>query len=96
MTPWAAVTAKSDILIHMTEVTATDAARKFSDLLDAVEHQGVHFTVIRHGRVVARIEPVGPGDGARLKQALTSHPPDDDWSDDLSRVRSLLDLRPSR
>jgi len=94
--PGSPITETSDILIHVPEVTATDAARKFSDLLDAVEHQGVHFTVIRHGRVVARIEPVGPGDGARLKEALASHPPDDDWSGDLSRVRSLLDLRPSR
>lgn len=41
----------------MREITATAAARGFSDLLDAVEHKGEEFEVTRHGRVVAVIKP---------------------------------------
>jgi hypothetical protein len=28
------------------EITATDAARNFADLLDAVEHRGEHFGLL--------------------------------------------------
>ncbi|MBA2317940.1 MAG: type II toxin-antitoxin system prevent-host-death family antitoxin, partial [Euzebyales bacterium] len=34
----------------MADVSATDAARNFADLLDAVE-RGAQFTIIRRGRV---------------------------------------------
>jgi antitoxin (DNA-binding transcriptional repressor) of toxin-antitoxin stability system len=37
------------------EVSATDAARNFSKILDAVEHRGEHFTIIRRGKVVAQL-----------------------------------------
>lgn len=76
----------------MPDVTATDAARRFSDLLDAVEHSGEHFTVIRHGRAVAHIEPVPAGAGADLKAVLRSHRPDKGWADQLDEVRDLLEV----
>lgn len=41
----------------MTTITARDASRGFSTLLDRVEHDGEEFTVERDGRVVARIVP---------------------------------------
>ncbi len=76
----------------MPDVTATDAARRFSDLLDAVEHNGEHFTVIRHGRAIAHIEPVRTGGGADLKQVMKQHRPDKAWAAQLHEVRDLLEV----
>ena len=44
----------------MTEVTATEASRRFADLLDGVEHRGERYTIVRRGRVIAQLEPVMP------------------------------------
>lgn len=71
----------------MTEISATDASKRFADLLDAVEHRGETFTVIRRGRVVATIAPARQGNGADLRRILNEHPPDDAWRQD------TLDLR---
>ena len=40
----------------MTEVNATSAARNFAELLDAVEHRGERFTIVRRGKVIAQLE----------------------------------------
>lgn len=73
----------------MAEITATEAARNFADLLDAIEHRGEHFTITRRGRVIAQLEPVAGGRGADVKRVLTAHRPDPDWADDLATVRGL-------
>jgi prevent-host-death family protein len=78
--------------LSTTEVTATEAARRFADLLDAVEHRGERFTVTRHGRVVAHIEPVTRGRGAEVKALLRRNRPDPGWRDDLDAVRDLLEV----
>lgn len=44
----------------MVEITATEAARRFSGLLDEVEHAGRRFTVSRGGAPVATIGPATP------------------------------------
>ncbi|MDH4277588.1 MAG: type II toxin-antitoxin system Phd/YefM family antitoxin [Acidimicrobiia bacterium] len=77
----------------MPDVSATDAARKFSDLLDAVEHRGERFTVIRRGKVVARIEPVEVHTGAVAKDLLKRHTVDGGWAGDLAELRDLLELQ---
>lgn len=41
----------------MAEVTATEAARTFADLLDAVEHRGERFTIVRRAKAIARLQP---------------------------------------
>ncbi|HRW18154.1 MAG TPA: type II toxin-antitoxin system prevent-host-death family antitoxin [Dermatophilaceae bacterium] len=41
----------------MTTISARDASRGFSALLDRVEHDGEEYTVERDGRAVARIVP---------------------------------------
>jgi prevent-host-death family protein len=69
------------------EISATDASKRFADLLDAVEHRGETFTVVRRGRVVATIAPARSGSGADLRRILTEHPPDDRWADDLRDLR---------
>ncbi len=71
----------------MAEISATDASKRFADLLDAVEHRGETFTVVRRGRVVATIAPARRGTGADLRRILTELPPDDRWADDLQDLR---------
>jgi prevent-host-death family protein len=80
----------------MPEVTATDAARNFADLLDAVEHQGERFVVVRRGRAVAEIHPMNSGRGADVKAMLRRHPLDTKWSKDLAAVRALLEVEDRR
>lgn len=76
----------------MPDVTATEAARNFADLLDAIEHRHERFTIIRRGRAIAQLEPVSRGRGSDLKELLRRHTPDADWSADLTAVRELLTL----
>lgn len=71
----------------MSEISATDASKRFADLLDAVEHRGETFTVVRRGRVVATIAPARRRTGADLRRILAEHPPDDRWADDLRELR---------
>jgi prevent-host-death family protein len=79
----------------MTEISATDASKRFADLLDAVEHRGETFTVVRRGRVVATIAPARSGSGADLRRILHAHPPDDRWGDDLRELRRFTGDAPA-
>jgi prevent-host-death family protein len=74
------------------EVSATDAARSFADLLDAVEHRGERFTIVRRGKAIAQLEPTTRGSGAEAKARLGRHRPDRAWADDLRAIRELLEL----
>jgi prevent-host-death family protein len=76
----------------MSEVSATDAARKFADLLDAVEHRGERFTIVRRGRAVAHLEPVRGGSGAGVKEILRRHQRDRDWAPELAALRDLVEV----
>lgn len=78
----------------MPEISATDAARGFADVLDAVEHRGTRYTIVRRGRPVAHIVPIAPGRGADVKALLRRHHPDVEWADQLSELRDLLDVEP--
>lgn len=80
----------------MPDVSATDAARNFADLLDALEHRGEHFTIVRRGRPVAHLEPIRPGAGGEVKALLRRHRSDPSWVSDLDEVRSLLELEDRR
>jgi prevent-host-death family protein len=76
----------------MPDVSATDAARNFADLLDAVEHRGEHFTIVRRGKAVASLEPTSQGRGSDVKAVLMRHRPDADWRRDLDAVRTLVEI----
>lgn len=76
----------------MPEVSATEAARNFSDLLDAVEHRGEHFAIVRRGKVVAQLDPVQSGRGAEVKALLRHHRRDPNLADDVASVRGLLEI----
>lgn len=79
----------------MAEISATDASKRFADVLDAVEHRGETFTVVRRGRTVATIAPVRRGRGADLRRILAEHPPDDDWAEDLRELRRFAGTAPT-
>lgn len=84
--------ANSDNLIFVTDVTATDAARNFADLLDAIEHRGEQFTIVRRGKAIAQLTPMHDGLGTDVKALLRRHRPDRTWANDLSDVRGLLEV----
>jgi prevent-host-death family protein len=80
----------------MADVSATEAARSFSKLLDDVEHDGRSFTIVRHGRPVAHLEPVAAGAGLAVKELLRAHRPDPGWRAELDEVRALVELEDDR
>jgi prevent-host-death family protein len=61
----------------MKTMTATEASRHFSDLLDAVE-RGETITIVRGNHSVAEIGPARRRTGADLRSALADVPPPDD------------------
>ena len=79
----------------MSTISATDAARKFSDLLNRVRYQGATFDITRGGEVVARIVPAVPALTVRIEefdQLLAAVPrldPEDAarFEDDLAAIR---------
>ena len=77
----------------MPEISATDAGRNFADLLDAIEHRGEHFTIVRRGKVIAHLEPVSRGRGAAVKRLLGEHRADPAWTDDLGAVRKMVEMQ---
>lgn len=83
---------ESDNLIHMPDISATEAARRFSDVLDSVEHQGQHYTIVRHGKAVAHLEPVSKGVGSDVKGMLLEHGVDKSWAMELTELRGLIEI----
>jgi prevent-host-death family protein len=73
----------------MITVTATHAARNFSDILDAVEH-GETVVVTRDGVPVGRFTPERSTSADRLKAALQEHPADAGFADDLATAHADL------
>jgi prevent-host-death family protein len=60
----------------MRTITATEASRNFSDLLDAIE-RGETVTITRGNHPVAEIGPARRRRGADLRTALDEIPPPD-------------------
>jgi antitoxin (DNA-binding transcriptional repressor) of toxin-antitoxin stability system len=71
-------------------MTATEAARRFSELLDAVERQGETFVVVRRGRAVASIGPTSGADGREVKAILREDGADSAWASELRALRESL------
>lgn len=76
----------------MPDISATEAARHFSDMLDSVEHEKRHYTIVRHGKAVAYLEPVPKGHGSDVKTMLANHDADESWAKELSELRSLIEI----
>ena len=49
-------------------ITATEAARSFSDVLNRVRYQGAEFDIVRGNEVVARLIPAAPTGGVDLNR----------------------------
>lgn len=75
----------------MKQLSATDASRRFSEVLDDVERAGESYIVVRHGRPIATIGPATGGTGKALKEALRAHRPDDAWADELRELRENIE-----
>jgi prevent-host-death family protein len=74
----------------MRTMTATEASRRFSDLLDAIE-RGETITITRGHRPVAEIGPARRRTGADLRAALAStEPPDEKFTKDIAEAVALL------
>jgi prevent-host-death family protein len=79
------------------EITATDATRHFSRLLDEIERDAVSFTVTRRGRPVAAFGPVKPRSltVAQLLERLRGAPrPDAGFAPDVEQARHALGAMP--
>jgi len=75
----------------MTTVTARDASRGFSALLDHVEHDAEEYTVVRDGRVIARIVPATARTAAGFFTRRAGRAAlDDDFAADAVSARDLL------
>lgn len=76
----------------MPDISATEAARHFADLLDGVEHRGEHYRIVRRGKAIAHLEPTTSGRGSDVKALLRRNRPDTAWARELRDVRDLLDI----
>lgn len=74
----------------MKDLSATEASRRFSEILDSVEHDGESYVIRRHGRPVARIEPVQRPNGAAVIELLRRYKPDKSWAKELKELRDSL------
>src|SRR5260370_37524263 len=74
----------------MRTMTATEASRHFSDLLDAVE-RGETVTILRGSHPVAEIGPAHRRTGADLRTALEGTPPPDEaFARDISAALAVV------
>ena len=76
----------------MVKLTATDAARSFSEVLNRVA-AGEEFEIVRNGATVAVLSPpkarsLAPGRFHELLRSLP--PPDDGFAADLREIRSSV------
>lgn len=70
----------------MRTITATEASRRFSDLLDAIE-AGESVTVTRGNRAIAEIRPARRRSGRDLREALVGIPaPDEQFVADVTEA----------
>lgn len=81
------------ILACMSErVTATEAARRFSDLLNRVRYGRETFVVVRGGEEIAQISPAQPKEPVSLRALLERlqriDPPDPGFADDLEAIQA--------
>lgn len=72
-------------------VTATEAARRFSDLLNRVRYEGETFVIVRGGEEVGQLAPVQPSRPMTLRNLLEilarEAAPDPEFADDLEAIQ---------
>ena len=80
----------------MKRLTATEVARRFSEVLDAVETRRETYVVVRGGRPVASIAPAAAVDGRAVKDLLAATPRDAEWAAELRDLRAGLAVEDRR
>lgn len=74
----------------MRTISATEASRKFSDLLDAIE-RGETVTITRGSRPVAEIRPAHRRTGRDLRVALAeTSPPDARFESEIADALTIV------
>ncbi len=75
-----------------TTITATEAARRFSDLLNRVRYRGETFRIVRSGEEVAQLTAAAPRPQTTLRallgRLLAERTADPDFADDLERIQT--------
>jgi prevent-host-death family protein len=86
-----------------TKITATEAARNFSDILNRAQYRGENFEVTRGGEVVARIEAaprkrLTAGELSDLWKTRLRLEPEDaaQFEKDLEEIRASAPSPPSK
>jgi antitoxin (DNA-binding transcriptional repressor) of toxin-antitoxin stability system len=64
-------------------------------MLDAVEHRGETFIVVRQGRAIAAIAPAHRTTLCHLCEFLSANPPDPEWERDLEDLRRFVGPAPT-
>ena len=82
---------KSDNLIIMRTVTATEASRSFAAILDDAE-RGHVVVVTRGGRRIATIGPAKASNGAEVLALLNANATDDGFAADVRAARDVAVL----
>jgi prevent-host-death family protein len=72
------------------DISATEAARRFSEILDAVEHRGESFVIVRKGRPVARMGPATRASGESVKEIIRERARDRVWEKELRELRAVV------
>lgn len=77
-------------MLTMRTMTATEASRRFSDLLDAIE-RGDSVMITRGNRPIAEIRPPRRRTGKDLREALAdTSPPDARFETDIAEALALV------
>jgi prevent-host-death family protein len=71
------------------EISATEASRNFSKLLDEVE-KGKRFNIVRGGVTVATVAPAKAHTGAELTALLKRHGPQPELADAIEEARRFV------
>ena len=78
----------------MPEISATEASKRFADVLDAVEHRGEPSPW--YAAACGGDDRAGsPRHGRRPTPGSGQHPPDDEWADDLRDLRRFVGEAPN-
>jgi antitoxin (DNA-binding transcriptional repressor) of toxin-antitoxin stability system len=74
------------------KVTATEAARNFSELLNRVRYGRETFVILRGGEAIGQLSPVEAGEAPTLRTLVeilkSTEWPDEQFSRDLEEIQS--------
>ncbi len=73
-------------------ITATEAARNFSELLNRVRYERETFVILRGGEAVGQLGPVQFRSGITFRDLLAAlnriEKPDEQFADDLEKIQA--------